>query len=324
MRAILIHQFAEPTSLRVEEVPTPEPREGEALVEVRAASINPSDVKNVTGAMHGTTLPRIPGRDFAGVVVAGAKALLGQEVFGTGGDIGFTRDGSHAQYLLLPAEALTPKGTRLSMNQAGAAGLTYVTAWSALVTAAAVRAGDVVVVVGASGGVGSAAVQIAKAHGARVIGAVRNDADLAMARTNGADDAINIRSTSLAESVRALTAGRGADVVFDTSGMMFPDAVEAAAERGRIPIISAPTDGNVTFNLRNAYRNELRVVGVDTRRLDAIACARLLTAMTPHFESAAFKPQPGQPRPLAEAAEAYVQASHGGARVLLRPNDQKE
>lgn len=324
MRAVVVRQFGDPASLRVEDVPTPRPRDGEVLVEVRASSINPSDVKNVTGAMHGTTLPRIPGRDFAGVVVEGPEALLGREVFGTGGDIGFTRDGSHAQFILLPVEALTPKAARLSMDQVGAAGLTYVTAWSAMVTAAAVRAGDVAVVVGASGGVGSAALQIAKARGARVIGAVRNDADIAAARQNGADEVINTRSTKLADAVRALTEGRGADVVFDTSGMTFADAIEAAAEGGCVPIISAPADGSVTFNLRNAYRKELRVLGVDTRRLDAIACARLLAAMTAHFESGEFTPQSGQPRPLAEAAEAYVQASHGGARVLLRPNDRKE
>src|SRR3954465_3974893 len=207
MRAVVIHKFGEPKDLRVEEIPTPVPGDGEALVEVRAASINPSDLKNVTGAMHGTTLPRIPGRDFAGVVVGGPTGVLGREVMGTGGDIGFTRDGSHAQFILLPITALTTKPARLSMDQAGLAGLTYVTAWSAMVTAAAVRAGEVAVVIGATGGVGSAAVQIAKAMGARVIGAVRNDADFTTARDNGADEAINTRNTSIAEAARSLTNG---------------------------------------------------------------------------------------------------------------------
>src|SRR6185295_2457294 len=182
MRAVVIHQFGEPKNLKVQEVSRPEPKDGEALVEVRAASINPSDVKNVAGSMHGTTLPRIPGRDFAGVVARGPESWVGREVFGTGGDIGFTRDGSHAQFILLPIAALAPKPTRLSMEQAGAAGLTFVTAWSAIVTAAAVRRGDTALIIGASGGVGSAAVQIAKALGARVIGAVRNEVDAAVAR----------------------------------------------------------------------------------------------------------------------------------------------
>ncbi len=108
MRAIVIHHFGDPKQLKVEEVPTPEPHGDAVLVVVKAAAINPSDVKNVSGAMHGTTLPRIPGRDFAGVVVAaeeGASDLIGREVWGTGGDLGFTRDGSHAQYILLPRTA---------------------------------------------------------------------------------------------------------------------------------------------------------------------------------------------------------------------------
>src|SRR5689334_7113991 len=119
MRAVVIREFGDPSHLRVEDVPTPEPRVGEALVRVDAASINPSDVKNVAGAMHGTTLPRIPGRDFAGVVVVSPQDLVGREVFGTGGDIGFVRDGSHAQFILLPIAALTARPLRLSINQAG-------------------------------------------------------------------------------------------------------------------------------------------------------------------------------------------------------------
>src|SRR5690242_5875652 len=95
MQALLIRQFGDLKGLRVEEVPRPEPVEGEAVVEVRAASINPSDVKNAGGMMRDTTLPRIPGRDFAGVIVRAPAEILGREVFGTGGDIGSTRDGSH-------------------------------------------------------------------------------------------------------------------------------------------------------------------------------------------------------------------------------------
>src|SRR5271170_6473314 len=100
MRAVVVRQFGHPNLLKIEEVPTPEPGNGEALVEIRAAAVNPSDVKNVQGTMHGTTLPRIPGRDFAGIVVRGPDELIGREVWGTGGDIGFTKDGSHAQFIL--------------------------------------------------------------------------------------------------------------------------------------------------------------------------------------------------------------------------------
>src|SRR5580658_7675793 len=128
MRAILVRQFGDPKLLKIEDVPTPHPGDGEALVEVKAAGLNPSDVKNIQGVMHGTTLPRIPGRDFAGIVVRGPAETIGREVWGTGGDIGFTKDGSHAQYILLPLAALTPKPANLSMDAAGSAGLTFVTA----------------------------------------------------------------------------------------------------------------------------------------------------------------------------------------------------
>src|SRR5580658_1934086 len=205
MRAVMVRQFGEPKLLKVEEVPTPTPGDGEALVEVRAAGINPSDLKNIQGTMHGTTLPRIPGRDFAGIVVDGPADVAGREVWGTGGDIGFTRDGSHAQYILLPLAALTPKPTNLSMDAAGSAGLIFVTACSAMVSAANVSQGDTVLIIGATGGVGSAAVQIAKSRGARVIGAVRSDEDSARARANGADETINTRSQNLTDTVRAMT-----------------------------------------------------------------------------------------------------------------------
>jgi len=321
MQAVVIRQFGDPGRLLVEEVSTPKPRADEALVQVMAAGINPSDVKNVQGAMHGTTLPRIPGRDFAGVVVQGPEHLIGREVWGTGGDIGFTRDGTHAQYIALPLSALSPKPTKLSMEAAGSAGLTFVTAWSALVTAAQASKNDVVLIIGAGGGVGSAAVQIARARGARVIGAVRSDSDAARAREFGADETVSTASAGLPDAVLALTGGAGANVVFDASGVLFAESVESAALRGRVVVISAPHDGKSTFDLRMLYRKELRVLGVDTRRLDAVACAGLLSQMSFGFESGAFKVTVGQGRPLAAAAEAYVQAAHGKGRFYLRPNE---
>jgi NADPH:quinone reductase len=319
MRALVIHQFGDPKVLKVEEVPTPEPRGDEVLVAVKAASINPSDVKNVAGTMHGTTLPRIPGRDFAGTVVKGAADLIGREVWGTGGDIGFTRDGSHADYILLPRTAVALKPAALSMDAAATAGLVFVTAWATMVTAAGASSGETAVIIGAAGGVGSAAVQIAKASGARVVGVVRSDDDFPLARQNGADEVINARSTNIVDAVRSITKERGADVVFDTSGMMFAESVEVAGLGARIPVITAPADGKASFNLRNIYRKEIRVLGVDTRRLDAVASAKLLAQMTASFESGQFKARPGKPIALTQAVEAYEQAAHGGGRIVLRP-----
>jgi NADPH:quinone reductase len=318
MQAVIIRQFGEPSQLRIEELPTPVAGPDDVLVVVHAASINPSDVKNVAGTMHGTTLPRIPGRDFAGVVVRGPADIVGAEVFGTGGDLGFTRDGSHGQFLLLPRAAVVRRPAALSMDAAACAGVTYVTAWSALVTAAAISAGEIALILGAAGGVGSAAVQIAKVRGATVIAAVRSDADLAAALKNGADHAINTTTTPLTDAVRALTNGQGPAVIFDTTGMLFPDTLELAALNARIPIITAPKDGHSTLNLRTVYRKTLRILGVDTRQLDATACARLLTAMLPSFAASQFRPAAGTPYDLSNAVDAYTRASHG-EKVLLHP-----
>ena len=121
MRALRFHKSGALSNARVEEVPKPAPGPGEVLVRVRAAAVNPSDVKNVQGGFPQTTLPRTPGRDFAGVVEEGPPDWVGREVFGTGGGLGFTRDGSHAEYLAVPAEGVVEKPALLSFEEAGKA-----------------------------------------------------------------------------------------------------------------------------------------------------------------------------------------------------------
>ena len=162
MRALRFRAFGGFEQLRVEELPEPHPNMGEVVVRVRAASLNPSDAKNVLGRMEGTTLPRTPGRDFAGVVVHGPAELLGQDVWGTGGDVGFTRDGTHADFIVVPADAVRPKPKNLSFEEAATVGVTFVAAWIGLVETAHVQAGEWVLATGAAGSVGSAVTQIAK------------------------------------------------------------------------------------------------------------------------------------------------------------------
>jgi len=316
MHALLLRQFGDPSTLKIEEVPTPVPGPNEALIRIHAASINPSDVKNVQGVMHGTILPRIPGRDFAGTVEKGPPDWLGKEVFGTGGDLGFTHDGSHAEFLLLPTSALTQKPSALSMQDAASAGVTFVTAWSAMVTAAQITSGETALIFGATGGVGSAAVQIAKAKGARVIAVVRNEKDIATAKQNGADETALSGSPDFPKNLQTLIPA-DADVVFDTTGSLFSQSIESAAANARIPIITAPKDGNATFSLRTVYRHTLTLRGVDTRQLDATACARLLADMLPHFASGKFRPAPAEPMPLSSAPAAYQQAATGKRIVLF-------
>jgi NADPH:quinone reductase len=320
MKAVLVRQFGEIDQLQVEEVAQPQTWPSDALVKVFAAGINQSDVKNIQGAMAGTTLPRIPGRDFAGEVVSGPKEMIGRKVWGTGGDVGFTRDGSHAQYLTLPAAALAEMPHKLSFEAAGAAPLTFVTAWSALVTAASVRPADTVLIFGAAGGVGSAAVQIAGFFHAKVIAVVRSSEQAGPLRNLNPAAIIDTSAKNLIDEVHAQTENRGANVVFDTTGHLFAEAIDAAALGGRVCVISAPPDGKATFNLRVLYRKELRIMGADTRRLDVTECSKLLAAMAHGFEDGKLLAAPPKTYSLDQAREAYRQTMKGEGRVCLVPN----
>ena len=142
MQALRFHEFGSFDKLRVETLPDPQPKPGEVVVRIRAASLNPSDAKNVLGRMEGTTLPRTPGRDFAGVVASGPAEMIGMEVWGTGGDVGFTRDGAYAELLAVPAEGVCPKPKALSFEEASAVGTNFVTAWIGLIETARFQAGE--------------------------------------------------------------------------------------------------------------------------------------------------------------------------------------
>ena len=148
--------------------------DGFAVVEVHSAGVNPSDVKAVLGAMPHAVWPRTPGRDYAGVVVEGPKALLGREVWGSGGELGIRRDGTHAQPPRDCRRRICGRSpATITLAEAGAVGVPFITAYTGLREAGSVQRGDVVLVLGANGKVGQAAIQIATAAGARVFGVER-------------------------------------------------------------------------------------------------------------------------------------------------------
>lgn len=136
---------------------------------MREAGINPSDIASAEGRFPGAVLPRIIGRDFAGRIVRGPDEFIGAEVWGTGGDVGITREGTHAEYVAIPEEAVTSRPANLAVEEAAIAGVPFVTAFSAVVRLGQVRQGEWVIVSGAVGAVGEAAIQLAKAKGAQVI-----------------------------------------------------------------------------------------------------------------------------------------------------------
>jgi NADPH2:quinone reductase len=323
MRAIRFRAFGAPSVLELAEMAEPDSDESTALVRVLAASINPSDVKNVAGAMKQTTLPRIPGRDFAGVVERGPVEWIGAEVWGTGGDVGFTRDGTHAEVIAAPVGSLRRKPDALSFDQAASVGVNFVAAWCGLVEAASLKPGEVALLIGAGGGVGSAAAQIARRIGARVIGADRR-APHPDAPIHAIAEKLIMDAADLAAEVRVATEGRGADVVFDlVGGVMFRSAVNCLAHGGRLIEIAATGQREVSFDLLDFYHNESRLFGVDTLKFDLRASATLLDALTPGFVAGDYRAAPiVETCGLGDAQEAYRKVSAGAvALIVLHPQE---
>ncbi len=204
MKALRFEQYGPPSVLTLQELAVPELRPGQALVELHASAVNPSDVKNVAGAFH-SPLARVPGRDYAGIVAIG-DGWTGKEVWGSAPGLGVTRDGTHAQYVVVDLDSLSEKPAHLSMSEAAAVGISYLAACSALVDAAEMQAGEIVLVTGAVGAVGQAAIQIAHWKGARVMGADILDSQ------SDADAFINAKSKDLVVEARAWTDGKGVDL----------------------------------------------------------------------------------------------------------------
>jgi NADPH:quinone reductase len=298
-------------------------RRGEVLVRVAAAAINPSDTKNILGQMHGTSLPRTPGRDFAGFVVEapGGELPVGAEVWGSGGDLGFERDGAHAELLVVPSEGVAPKPASLTMPEAAAVGTAFVTAYLGLVNVANVREGDWVVVTGANGAVGSSVLQLARWKRARTIGVARAQNSPRPQNLLEADAWVDSADENLSERVREVTNGRGADLVFDcVGGPLFERCLKSLGDLGRQVNITSTGERRVSFDLLDFYHHRLTLYGVDSRALNSVECARILRALSEGFESGALRP----PRiamtvPLTDAVDAYEKVANGseGGKVVF-------
>lgn len=306
--------------LRVEPQPVLPHDADQVLVEVHYAAVNPSDVKATLGAMAHAVWPRTPGRDWAGVVRDGPPDLIGQPVFGSGGDLGITRDGTHATHLVLPRDAVVPLPALMALREAGALGVPFVTAQEGLRRAGLPRPNEVVLVMGANGHVGQAAVQIAAMHGAIVFAVTRHHLRYpghacAPVRTLDADD-------DVAGAVRAATGGHGADIVYNTVGSpYFAAANQAMALGGRQILISTP-EREVTFNIFAFYRGRHTFVGVDSLALDSRASAAVLRELVPGFASGQLKPFEVRDEAcygLDQARTAYRAVLAGpGGRIVLR------
>jgi NADPH:quinone reductase-like Zn-dependent oxidoreductase len=321
MRALRFHETGAPSVLRLETVPDPQADAAHAVVAVRAASINPSDVGNVAGRFPRTTLPRIPGRDYAGVVAAGPSDWIGAEVWGTG-DAGYTYDGSHAELIRVPVASLRRKPSTLSHGQAASIGVTFAAAWLGVAEYAQLRAGETLVVIGAAGGVGGAAVQIGRRIGARVLGVDRSPPDPASPAARMADRIITPAVEEAAAAIRELTGGKGADVVLNAvGGATFAPSLAMLAHRGRLAVLASPGQRQVSFDLLDFYHNESQLFGVDTLSRDMTASAAILDGLFPGFEDTSFLPPiVAREVDLEHAIEAYETVAAGArGRVVLVP-----
>jgi NADPH:quinone reductase-like Zn-dependent oxidoreductase len=296
MKALRFERFgAFKDVLQVREVNRPVPGPGEVLVKVAAAAINPSDTKNVLGRMEGTTLPRTPGRDFAGVLEDGT------EVWGSGGDIGFTRNGTHAEFIVVPRQGVAPKPKTLSMAEAAGAGTAFITAYQGLIKVAQVKPGEWVLVTGAKGSVGGAVIQLAKWKGARTIAIDRGD--------------------DPEKLVKEATGGSGVNIVFDcVGGPLFEPCLRTLGQLGRQVNITSVGSRHVSFDLVDFYHHRLTLLGVDSRALDTVACASILGTLAPAFDAGELEaPTIALKASLDDAVDTYqkVESGTAGGRAVF-------
>lgn len=327
MRAVQLREFTEsPGSVTVSEIPQPSPGPGEVLVRIEAAAINPSDVVNIRGGFPMTKLPRVIGRDFAGVVVQGPRHLIDRKVWGAGGsDMGLTRDGTHAEYIALPEGAVALRPPNLSPEDAAASGIPYVTAWLALVERARMTRGDWVLVSGAAGSVGAAALEIVHYAGARAIALVKDADERATldARTIAAVAQSDARDVE--RVVRETTGGHGCDIALNVVGApIFAPLMACLADRGRMAIVSGAAGRIVdNLNLFDLYRRDLALLGINTANpaFTAVETARILTELHAAFETAQVAPiRPTARLPLDRAPQGYARiAQTAGEKIVLVP-----
>lgn len=321
MLAVRLERFTNsPGTVRATDAPKPVPADGEVLVEIQAAGVNPSDVINIRGGFDHTVLPRIVGRDFAGRVVEGPPHLLGRDVWGCGGgELGYTKDGTHAQFLAIERDGVALRPASLSADEAASAGVPFVTAWHALVQRSQLARGSWVLVSGAAGSVGYAAVQIARYAGAKVVALVKDETEIDLLDRSAVAAIARSDRGDVAQVVRDATGGEGCDVALNTVGAsIFHDLDACLCRGGRMAIISAAGGREVTFDLKRLYREDHALIGVNTANLSAAQCAQMLAEMSAAFESGFMTPQRiSDRRTLEHANEAYELAEHPNSKVVL-------
>lgn len=343
MKAAVVHQHGGPEVLKYEDFPDPEYDPDEVLIKVKACSINHLDLWIRQGLRNVTiTLPHICGCDIAGKVAEVGKAVKGiekgEEVVispGTscsrceyclsGNDNfcrqyqiigGYERNGGYAEYVAVPPQNVIPKPRKLSYEEIAAVPLTFLTAWHMLVTRARMRVGETVLVVAAGSGVGSAAIQIAKLHGATVIATAGSEEKLRKARQLGADYTINHNMQDTAQEARNITNRRGVDIVFEHVGKATWDkSIQSLTHGGRLITCGATSGADVSLDIRYLYRRQLTLMG------NFMGSKGEVLEIMKFVEDGKLRPVVDRVMPLSKAAEAHKLIGDRAVfgKVILKP-----
>ena len=329
MRAVVVDEFGPPEQLRVRETPAPRPGRCEVLVEVHAAPVNYVDLLVVGGTYQALPVPPfIPGKGPAGVVTALGSDVTAARV----GDhvLAMAEEGGYAEAVVLRADQCYRLPPRMSSFEAASLSLVYDTAWFALRERARMVPGETVLVLGASGGVGRAAVQLARAMGARVLAGILRQEKAASAREAGADAVIDLSRQDLRDALReevwATTEGHGADVILDPlGGDVFDAALRALAWGGRLVVIGFAAGRIPTVKTNYLLVKNIEVSGLqvsDYRKRRPAQMAACFAEIFELYEEGRIKPAPAQVFPLDQAGEALAAVRDrrlvGRAVLLLR------
>jgi NADPH2:quinone reductase len=317
MRAIRVQAFGGPEVMRLEEIPDPTPGPRQALVRIRAAGVNPVDAYIRTGTYaRKPDLPYTPGSDGAGEIAAVGKEFnaftRGDRVYIAGFGANAGGAGTYAEYALCTADQLYRLPSRASFAQGAALGVPYATAYQALFHRAQARPAETVLVHGATGGVGTAAVELAHARGLRVVGSGGTEQGLQMVREHGADVAVNHTTTNYLDAVKAATGGRGVDVVIEMAAHVNLDKdLSVLARHGRIVIVG--NRGRVEIDPRQAMGRDAAILGMTLFNASDAEVASIHAALIAGLENGTLNPVVGREIPLAEAARAHTEIMEPGA-----------
>jgi NADPH:quinone reductase len=321
MKAIRVHEFGGPEVLRLEEVPTPRPGPGQVLVRMHAIGVNPVETYIRTGTYASKpTLPYTPGNDGAGVVEE-----IGPDVNELKrGDRVYTArslSGTYAEFALCTTEQVHPLPANISFKQGAGVGTPYATAYRGLFQRADAKPGETVLVHGASGGVGTAAVQLADARGLHVFGTAGSDEGLKLAREQGAHEVFDHRAPDHFQQILNATDGRGVDVIVELlANVNLGKDLTILAKGGRVVVIGSR--GRVEIDPRDTMQRDADIRGMVLPNTPPADLASIHAAIVAGLENGTLRPVIGKEFPLADAAQAHRAVMEPGAfgKIVLVPS----